>query len=463
VRRRLVLAIAGVAAVAVVLFAAPLGYVLGRSYDERERLRLQRDTVAATRKVDVSPPGADPIELPGTSDAIGVYDRTGRRLAGRGPARGDALVLDVARTGRPADAAMPGTLVAAAPLFSGERISGVLRATRSDAVVARQERQAWLALAALAAGLVLTATLAALLLGRQLARPLERLSGAARRLGDGEFAARGPRSSIPEADAIAVALDATADRLHDLVARERAFSADTSHQLRTPLAALRLELEAMELRGDDSEELRAALGEVDRLQTTVDTLLAVSRDAPRREGVTDLATLIEETAAAHRAALAPHARPLRVVLPAAAPSAQAQPAVVREILDVLLSNAAQHGAGAVTVTVTASDNAPWVRVAVADEGPGIDASEEELFARRSGTGHGIGLALARSLAHAEGGRLALTRRAPGPAFTLTLRAAAPSGGGGAPAAPPHTVFRFWSSSPGDAAPAPPSTPKSPSR
>jgi signal transduction histidine kinase len=424
-RRRLVLAIAGVAAVAVVLFATPLGYVLGRSYRERELLRLQRDTVAATRKVDVGRHGSDRLELPATGDALAVYDRSGRRVGGRGPARDDALVMAVARSGRPADAAPRGMLVAAAPLFRGERVSGVLRAARSDAVVTRRAREVWLALAALAAGVVLAATLAALLLGRQLARPLERLSAAARRLGDGEFAVRSPRSSIPEADAIAVALDATADRLHDLVARERAFSADASHQLRTPLAALRLELEAMELRGDDSEELRAALREVDRLQRTVGTLLAVSRDAPRREGVTDLATLVEEVAAPHRAALAGQARPLRVVLPAPVPAAQAQPTVVREILDVLLSNAAEHGGGAVTLSVR--DAASWVQVAVADEGPGIDAREQEVFARRSGDGHGIGLALARSLAHAEGGRLALSRSGPGPVFTLTLRAAASTG------------------------------------
>jgi signal transduction histidine kinase len=293
---------------------------------------------------------------------------------------------------------------------------------RDAGVVGGRTRRAWLALAGLAATLVAAATLAALLLGRRLARPLELLSGAARRLGDGEFGVRAPRSTIPEANAIATALDSTAERLRDMLARERAFSADASHQLRTPLAALRLELEAMELRGDDSVELRGALREVDRLQSTIDTLLAVARDSPRREAQTDLSALIDELAASHRGALAAHARPLRVAVPAALRPARAQPAVVREILDVLLSNAAQHGAGAVTVSAT--DDGRWMSVVVADEGPGVPDGQT-IFERRSGSGHGIGLALATSLAHAEGGRLALTHAGPGPHFTLTLPVAEP--------------------------------------
>src|SRR4051812_20561579 len=115
-----------------------------------------------------------------------------------------------------------------------------------------------------------------LVLGRRLAVPLERLARAARRLGQGDFASRAPRGGVAEADEIAAALDDTARRLGDLVARERAFSAGASHQLRTPLAALRIELEALELRSEAPPELARALAQVERLQTTIDTLLAVA-------------------------------------------------------------------------------------------------------------------------------------------------------------------------------------------
>jgi len=251
---------------------------------------------------------------------------------------------------------------------------------------------------------------------------LRRLADAARRLGDGDFTTRAPRSGVPELDAVGSALDATAQRLDDLVTRERAFSADASHQLRTPLAALRIELEALELRGERGPELTSALREVDRLQQTIDALLALARDAPRSHATTDLRAAAQEAAAAWRGSLAERSRPLHVIVDAAEPTARAAPGSVRQILDVLLSNACVHGAGAVTVTVRESGD--FLAVDVHDEGGGV-GDPAEAFRRRSATsdGHGIGLALASALAHAEGGGLAL--RAPGPTPTFTLTVARP--------------------------------------
>jgi signal transduction histidine kinase len=420
VRRRLVLAIALVAVVSVALFALPLGVVLQRTYRDEELLRLQRDTVAAARQIDLSRTTSDPIELPRTSDRLVVYDRAGRRLAGAGPPQADALVRDAVRTGKPRQAQRGGVLLTAVPLLAREQVSGAVLATRSAAAVARHTHSAWLQLAGLAGAILLLALAAAIALGRRLAVPLERLAAAARRLGDGDFATRAPHAGVAELDAVGDALDTTARRLDDLVSREREFTADASHQLRTPLAALRIELEAMELRGDSSLELAAALGEVERLQSTIDTLLAVARDTPREEAPsTVLTTTVEELEQAWRERLALQARPLRIAIAGTPPIARSSPTVVREILDVLLANACVHGAGAVTVAVRESGD--WIAVDVTDEGPGI-TDPEEAFARRSGSGegHGIGLALARSLAHAEGGRLAVSASGPHATFTLTL-------------------------------------------
>jgi signal transduction histidine kinase len=90
------------------------------------------------------------------------------------------------------------------------------------------------------------------------------------------------------------------------------------------------------------------------------------------------------------------------------------------MLEVLLDNAHRHGAGEVTVTVR--DLERWLAVEVADQGPGFPGDAEQSFERRvgSGAGHGIGLALARSLAHAEGGRLSVTDPGPRPVVTLLL-------------------------------------------
>ncbi len=423
-RRRLAVAIASVAAAAIALFALPLAVVLQRSYREEDLLRLQRDAVAATRSLDVGS-GGDRVELPRIRARVTVYDGGGRRVAGAGPPRADALVTSALRDGRPTEAAQGSRLIVAVPLLAGERISGVLRAERSAGGAARDTYAAWALIGGIAAVVLALAIAAAALLGRRLARPLEALATAARRLGEGDFSVRAPRARIAEADAIAAALDATAARLDDLINRERAFSADASHQLRTPLAALRIELEALELRGERSAELTAALAQVDRLGGTVDTLLAVARDAPRRDARADLHALVAEAELRWRGPLAAAGRPLRTFADPAHPAAAASPRVVAEILDVLLGNAQDHGAGAVTVRV--SEAGESLRIDVSDEGPGIAGDEEELFERRAdgaGAGHGIGLSLARSLAHAEGGRLVLTRAAP-PVFTVWLTADRP--------------------------------------
>lgn len=421
-RRRLVLAIAGVATAAVVLFALPLGIVLQRSYRDEELLRLQRDTAAATRGIDLSG-GADPVELPRGRDTLAVYDASGHRIAGRGYAKADGVVRSVLRTGRVATGSADGRLLVAVPLLTSEKVTGVVRATRSDNAVDRRERTAWLTLAGLALGVIGAAVLAALVLGRRLAGPLERLAGSARRLGEGNFAVRAPRAGVGEVDAVAAALDATAQRLDELVSRERAFSADASHQLRTPLAALRLELEAMELRDAGSEELSAALAQVERLQGTIDTLLAVARDAPRRAVEADLGDLADEAEQRWRAELARDGRPLRTAVRAERPAAAAAPRVVAEVLDVLIGNARLHGRGAVTVSVSEVEG--WLAVDVADEGEGFDGDGEDAFARRAGPGQGfgIGLSLARSLATAEGGALTIVRAGPRPVVRLMLRRA----------------------------------------
>jgi signal transduction histidine kinase len=224
---------------------------------------------------------------------------------------------------------------------------------------------------------------------------------------------------MAEVDAVGAALDATAARLGDVISRERAFTTNASHQLRTPLAALRLELEALELREPDHPELAAALAQVDRLQVTIDTLLSVARDARRPGEVADLTALVDDAESRWRDVLAAEARPLRSRSTARPTTARASRRVVDEILDVLLDNAHVHGQGAVTLTVRDVDG--WLALDVADEGAGFSGDPElAMTSRPRSDGHGIGLALARELAHAEGGRIVVTSAGPRPVLTLLL-------------------------------------------
>jgi signal transduction histidine kinase len=419
-KRRLVLAIAGVAAGAVLLFALPLAVVLERSYRDEEILRLQRDTDAATRSVDLSGGSRrDRIELPRFAGRLGIYRADGSLIAGSGPRVADQATRSALRARAPSEAVPDGQLVVAVPLLAGEMVTGAVRTQRSQAHVTRRAHRAWLALAGLGAAVVALAILAALALGRRLARPLETLAAAARRVGEGDFAARAKPTRIEEIDDVGAALNRSSRRVGELVSRERDFAADASHQLRTPLAALRLELEAAALGSPAREpELAAALTQVDRLQSRVETLLSVARGAPGGEQKTDLKQAVRELETSWHGPLAQAGRPLHVVVDAEPALAAISPAVLAEIVDVLMQNARVHGTGEVSVIVRQVGEA--FALEVSDQGPGFERDAEEAFRRAGGNGHGIGLALARSLAHAEGARLQVTRAGPRPTVSLLV-------------------------------------------
>jgi signal transduction histidine kinase len=273
------------------------------------------------------------------------------------------------------------------------------------------------------AGLAAVAVTIAWLVGRRQARrlaaPLEDLEHSARRLGDGDFSVRSRTGGIAEIDSVGAALDTTAARLDDLLARERAFSADASHQLRTPLAGLRLRLEAAleQPQEDPRPAIAASLADADRLEAIIDELLTLAR-AGQADRI-DLRRLLGELSLDWSARLALHGRDLEVRIDPNAPDPYASAAAVRQVLAVLVDNATTHGRG--TVTVSVREAAGAVGIDVADAGPGVQEPDGHIFTSRADRrdGHGIGLALARRLAEAEHGRLELTRSSP-PVFTVLL-------------------------------------------
>ncbi|MDX6719498.1 MAG: hypothetical protein QOJ63_1752 [Solirubrobacteraceae bacterium] len=420
-RRRIARAILAVTAGALALFGLPLAIAVQRVYRDDEVIRLERVATAATQSVSEETAGADPAELPReASTRLALYSPTGRRISGAGPAMADPVTRR-ALGGRLSDGSATGRLIAAVPVARRERVVGAVRAERSDAVVARRARRTRAAMAAIALGVLGLAGAISLLLARRLVRPIDALAGAAARLGEGDFASRASGGGVPELEAAAGALNYTARRLGAMVERERAFSADASHQLRTPLTALRLDLEAGQAAGATPQDLDRALIQVDRLEDTVSMLLAAARDAGPPDQLADLAVLLEALREDWHGRLAADGRPLRIGPRDEPVLASASPGAVRQILEILLDNAHRHGAGAVTVSARAAHGA--VVVEVADEGPGVPGDPEAVFTRRSpaAAGHGVGLALARSLAAADGGRLVLQRAGPAPTFSLLLR------------------------------------------
>jgi signal transduction histidine kinase len=254
----------------------------------------------------------------------------------------------------------------------------------------------------------------AYLLAGRLARPVRRLRDAAVQLGDGDFTIDIPRSTVPELDQAAQAMTNTARRLDDLVTRERSFSADASHQLRTPLAGLRaaIETELAFPRADHSELLVEVLGDVDRLERTITELLTIARSSTTGSGHCSCAELLSEVNERWRGPLAADGRPLTIADSHDCPEVRGNPAMLRQALDVLLDNACRHGSGEVRIDhLVAADT---VTISIVDEGPGFTATPADDL-------HGLGLPLARRLVESMPGRLVVARSGAHPRVDIVLQ------------------------------------------
>ncbi|HEX6786075.1 MAG TPA: HAMP domain-containing sensor histidine kinase, partial [Acidimicrobiales bacterium] len=346
--RRLLVAILGTVLVVIFAFGLPLGVVAARLvHDEAgRRLQQQADTLALDVEAGRASPTATLVD-PGTR--VLLIDTNGAPTLLGGPQQGhhDDLVAEAhTDTGRVVRLEAP-----AGP--TNARIRRVLGVV---------------GLAALgAAGL---SVIMAVVLSRRLSRPLDVLAHASARLGAGDFDVRAGHSGLPEMDAVADRLNARTEQLARMLERERHFSANASHQLRTALTALRIPLEELAL-AEDRAEVREltelVIHQADRLQATIEELLALAqgRQEPSRDY--DAAVVIADRVAAWRPVLAREGRLLEARSVGPVP-ASGSPATLRQVLDVLIDNARLHGAG--TVRIEVEVRAGSAVVSVGDEGPG---------------------------------------------------------------------------------------------
>lgn len=428
-RTRIVSLAVVASALALVCFGLPLAVAVSQYAQVYREVDLERQADRAASRIALDLYEGEDIDNEQLEDYDtltfrSAYDTEGRLLLGRGPTTADEFVRGAAE-GEASAGRAGGEIVVAVPVTQGGDLVGVVRVSGSQEDLLWPVAVAWLGMGGLAVVALGLVWLLARRQARRLARPLDDLAVAARRLGDGDFSVRVPDVVYAEIDAVAVSLNRTAARLDDLVSRERAFSAEASHQLRTPLTSLRLGLESALARpdGDLRGAIDAGLAAADRIESTIDELLTLARDRGRSLDALHVGTLLPQLVAPWAERLGSAGRSLRIDVAPRTPPAMASAAAVRQVLTVLLDNAVVHGAGPVTVTVRDAGGA--VAVEVGDEGPGMPEDGGDLFSRRPrADGHGIGLALARRLAEAEGGHLRLARPAP-PVFALLLPAARP--------------------------------------
>ncbi|HZR15194.1 MAG TPA: HAMP domain-containing sensor histidine kinase [Acidimicrobiia bacterium] len=427
--RRITTAIVSVVIVVVVLFGTPLAIAVRRLYHDSELDKLERKAAAATRQVpDSVLTHHAPIRLRAPHGVkLAVYDPSGVRIAGEGPLHADGAVLS-ALHGRDVDRTGSGQLVSAVPIENDATVIAVMRAATSDAAMQWRIHRAWLLMGALAVVTIAIGMVVARRRARHVAAPLDELAAAAQRVGEGDFSVHFARAGIEELDRLAEVLEHSTQRLEELLVRERTFSRNASHQLRTPLAALRVQLEGALLQGtDDDETLLEAIVQIDRLEATIEDLLSLARGAGVATRL-DVDALLGDIARTWGPPLAAAGRNLEMRVDEGLPDVRAEQGAIRQILDVLVSNALEHGAG--DVGVRARRVGDGLALDVADEGPGTSAASLRQVQHREPAsvhkgGHkGIGMSIAYALAETQGARIVLDHDGPRPIFSVVLAGSA---------------------------------------
>lgn len=454
-RTRLLLGLGYVLLLAIVALEVPLALSLRDRVDAevRSQAQGQADLVASAASEAMVPPATGQLErlVATASGAVGgrvlVVDARGTVLAdsaGRsrlGASYASRPEIAAALGGEPRQevrysAAIGEDLLATAvPIVEAGSVVGAARVTQSTAAVGREVDRIVLALVLLGAVVLGVGLVVAALIARSIARPIIRLERAAQQVAAGELGTRAPEEGSREQRALAHAFNDMTARLGRMVEVQREFVADASHQLRTPLAGIRLRIEEAQAAGTSAaaaHELDAAIREVDRMAHVVEELLVLSRAGehelpPERQSVAELA----RRAAERWAPLAAEAG-IALEVPEAdeRASAWAPRHDVERALDALVENALRYAPAGTAVELVAVPG----RLEVRDRGPGLAPGEEErVWARfhrgragRAVPGTGLGLTIARELARGWGGDARLANRDGGGAVAaLELPAAAP--------------------------------------
>ncbi|MBX9398665.1 two-component sensor histidine kinase [Streptomyces sp. TRM72054] len=405
-RRRLIQSTLAVVLVVIAVFGVSLVVVETRTITNSAQERVESEAVRLAGIVDSRILGDEEITSEILVDQVGDDRYAVVHIPGRPPIEiGQKPSGDVIESTRRGE--------------EGETVT--VQEPRS--LVTREVGRTLLIIGAVALMAVVAAVLLALRQANRLASPLTDLAETAERLGSGDPRPRHKRYGVPELDRVADVLDASAERIGRMLTAERRLAADASHQLRTPLTALSMRLEEITLTDDPAtvkEEATIALTQVERLTDVVERLLTNSRDPRTGSAVTfDLDEVIQQQLAEWRPA---YRQAGRAIVSSGKRHLEAvgTPGAVAQVLAALIENSLMHGGGTVALRTRVTGNQAVIEVT--DEGPGVPADLGARIFERAISGRnstGIGLAVARDLAEADGGRLEMLQAKP-PVFGLFL-------------------------------------------
>jgi signal transduction histidine kinase len=402
-RARLILVVGATSSLVLVAFLVPLALLLRSTAANRVlsaatvQAQALAPVVATNDEATLRAAVARANQAGTTSTTVFLPDG---RVIGPDVSRSDAVMQGAA--GQSTTALVPGgreVVVAVAGLVGG---TGVIRTFVANAALRAGVGRSWGVLGALGLSLLGLSMLVADLLARTLTRPLSDVAGASYRLARGDLAARAGVGGPPEVQQVGTGLNLLADRITELLAQERELVADLSHRLRTPLTALRIDVESM----PDPAARTRLLADLEAVDRTVD---AVIHDAQRpvREGVTatcDATEVTTERIEFWRILAEEEGRRVHAEVPMAPVMVRLERSDLAACLDALIGNVFRHTPEEVDFAVTLRPRpAGGGRLVVSDRGPGLPGS---LVQQRgiSGAGStGLGLDIVIRTADRSGG------------------------------------------------------------
>jgi signal transduction histidine kinase len=399
VRGQLNAVVAATTSLVLLAFLVPLGLLLRRAAEDRAIAAATAEAQATAALVAL---GQEPHRADGAGEGplVTVFFADGRVVGDPTP-RTDSIAL--AATGRAFMAESAGGVEVLVPVQRRSGGTAVVRAYAPESLLHRGVTRTWLVLGLLAIALAGFGLLLADRLGRRLVGSVTALAATADRLAAGDLTARNEAGATPELRRVGLELNRLAGRIQHLLTAAREEAADLAHRLRTPVAALRLNLDTLADAGD-----RARLGaDVDALARLVDEVIRTAR-RPVREGAgarADLAGIAAERLAFWSALAEDVGRPVEHMLPDEPVPVRASPEDVAAALDALLENVFAHtpDRAALRVRVTAGPDGGGT-ITVEDAGPGLPTEP----ARRgvsAGGSTGLGLDIARRTAESSGGSM----------------------------------------------------------
>ena len=437
-RRRLVASYLTITVITLML----LTYPLGRTFASHERDRLFRDiehdaTVVAGLAEDALeqnlPPPIDAVLAAYARDPGGrivVVDASGRSVADSdfpGVTGVDftnrpeiATAISGGRTEgtRRSETLGADLLYVAVPVASGGVVHGAVRITYPSSTLDHRVRAMWIGLGELSLFGVTVVVGVGIALARLVTRPVDRLKDAARSIAAGDLSARAPTDDgAPELRELATIFNDTASQLQQMLDAQQAFVADASHQLRTPLAALRLQLENIESKApvDLQPALASARAETARLSRISEALLALTRSAAGNVVCEPIDAALVATD--RHEAWSPVADDAGVRLVLQTPDhawVSAWRGALEQMIDNLIDNAIEVAPAGSAVTIAVRPRSESVELHVIDHGPGLnDEQRKRAFDRfwrgpaATPGGTGLGLAIVAQLSARCGGRARL--------------------------------------------------------